>query len=180
MTLLMLSGSSSSSRHSHSAPCIAQSTGPSAVNIRHSVTGSITNEENNNLIERLNGTIRERTKVMRGMKSRPTAVEMLEGWTVHYNYFRPHEGLDNRTPAQSAGVRTDLKSWEDVTEKIDVRTITRNRLFKKRERRLTPSMGEGIQVRQLELAGPIPRRLSARRRAISEGLRPARRARLVK
>ena len=55
-----------------------------------------------------------RTKVMRGFHTAKTAEELLEAWTVHYNYFRPHVSPRRRTPSQAAGIRTDIRNWEDV------------------------------------------------------------------
>jgi transposase InsO family protein len=48
---------------------------------------------NTNLIERFHGTLKSRTKVMRGLKSPETALLILDGWLVYYNFFRPHEAL---------------------------------------------------------------------------------------
>jgi transposase-like protein len=56
----------------------------------------------NNRIERLNGTVRERTKVQRGWKSMKTSIP--EGHRVFYNFLRPHMALDEQTPAQAAGL----------------------------------------------------------------------------
>jgi putative transposase len=104
--------------------------------IKHEVAGSIALSPNNNLIERLNGTIRERTKVMRCMKSRHSTEELLEGWTVHYNYFRPHESLDDHPPAVAAGAKYTLKNWEDVARE-DVRPISGYRSHTERKRAAT-------------------------------------------
>ncbi len=68
---------------------------------------SIREGTNNNIIERLHGTIKERTKVMRGMDTDESAKLLLEGQRIHYNYLRPHMGLDGKTPAEKAGI--DLK-----------------------------------------------------------------------
>ncbi|MFC2001723.1 integrase core domain-containing protein [Chloroflexota bacterium] len=38
-------------------------------------------------------------------------------WLAHYNFFRPHMSLKNRTPAQVAGIRSPLKYWKDITER---------------------------------------------------------------
>lgn len=78
--------------------------------------GALFNIENNtNLIERFQGTIKDRTKVMRGLKSLDTGELITDGWLVHYNYFRPHEGLNDKTPAEVAGVQFPYKNWADVT-----------------------------------------------------------------
>ena len=54
-----------------------------------------------NIIERLQGTVREREKVMRGLKTEGTMI--IEGFRIHYNFARPHEGLNGKTPAEAAG-----------------------------------------------------------------------------
>jgi transposase InsO family protein len=42
---------------------------------------------------------------MRGLKSIKTARQFLDGWLVHYNFFRPHMSLDDKTPAEVAGIK---------------------------------------------------------------------------
>jgi len=66
----------------------------------------IQDRENNNLIERLHGTIRERTKVLRGLKDEETPI--LDGQQIYYNFIRPHMGLAGKTPAQMAGLDLEL------------------------------------------------------------------------
>ena len=73
-------------------------------------------QPNTNLIERMHGTIKGRTKVMRGMQNRETAKLIVEGWLVHYNFFRPHEALGGRTPAQAAGISFPFRNWAEVVE----------------------------------------------------------------
>jgi transposase-like protein len=58
----------------------------------------------NQNIERLNSTMRERLKVMRGLDSEPTAQEILDGERFYYNNIRPHMSLDGMTPGQIAGL----------------------------------------------------------------------------
>ena len=42
---------------------------------------------------------------------------MLKGWFVHYNFVRPHQSLDGRTPAEAAGVNLNMKDgWGDLIE----------------------------------------------------------------
>ena len=69
--------------------------------------------------------------ILRGLHNEKTADELLEGWTVHYNYFRPHGSLRRRTPAHAAGIRTDLQNWEDVA-RLDVRPISHARSQRER------------------------------------------------
>jgi putative transposase len=57
---------------------------------------------NNNRIERLNGTLRERVKVQRGWKTMKTP--LAEGARIQYNFVKPHMALEGQTPAQAAGI----------------------------------------------------------------------------
>lgn len=56
----------------------------------------------NNIVERLNGTLRERQKVTRGLK-KPTG-PLTRGHAAYYNLIRPHASLRGKTPAEAAGV----------------------------------------------------------------------------
>lgn len=57
---------------------------------------------NNNHVERLHGTIRQREKVMRGLKIDETPI--IEGHRLYYNFIKPHESLDGKTPSEEAGI----------------------------------------------------------------------------
>lgn len=35
---------------------------------------------------------------------------------MHYNFFRPHEALGDRTPAEKAGIKFLYKNWMDVVK----------------------------------------------------------------
>ncbi len=71
---------------------------------------------NNNRIEGLNGTLRERVKVQRGWKTMKTP--LAEGARIHYNFVKPHMALENQTPAQVAGVGMNGKNkWMELLEK---------------------------------------------------------------
>jgi transposase-like protein len=60
---------------------------------------------NNNVVERLNGTVRERNKTMRGLKKEDTPIT--RGFQIYYNFVKPHQSLNEKTPAQQANI--DLK-----------------------------------------------------------------------
>lgn len=60
---------------------------------------------NNNLMERLNGEFRDREKVFRGLKK--VNFPAINGLQNYHNYFRPHNGIDNYTPAERAGVKIE-------------------------------------------------------------------------
>ncbi len=57
----------------------------------------------NNKMERMNGEIRDREKVMRGLESKDSPI--LTGYQLFHNYIRPHKALDYKTPAEAAGIQ---------------------------------------------------------------------------
>ena len=71
---------------------------------------------NNNILERLNGTFRERTKVMRSLNSAMDAEDFAAGLQTYYNYIRPHSGINGLTPAQMANIPINLMGnrWETM------------------------------------------------------------------
>ena len=71
--------------------------------------------ETNNIVERMHGTVKDRTRVMRGLKNFESTKSLLEGFTIHYNYVRPHQSLNGKTPAQAA--RTQAPStWKGLID----------------------------------------------------------------
>ena len=87
-------------------------------NVAHIKTDGIAAEVNNNLSERLQGTIKERDKVLRGFKRASTAQDYLGGWKLDYNYFRPHHAIGKRTPASLAKVEAPFNNWQGVAQTI--------------------------------------------------------------
>jgi len=64
---------------------------------------TIQGDRNNNKMERFNGEVRDREKVMRGLKKEDTPI--LKGYQMFHNFIRPHEGLDGKTPAEACGIK---------------------------------------------------------------------------
>ncbi len=52
---------------------------------------------------------------MRGLKSFDSTAQILEGYTVHYNYVRPHQSLKGKTPSQVAGMSAP-NNWKGLIE----------------------------------------------------------------
>lgn len=73
---------------------------PRTKRIRHI---RLQDDHNNNKMERFNGEVRDREKVMRGLKKQNTKI--LTGYQIFHNYLRPHEGLEGKTPAEHQGLR---------------------------------------------------------------------------
>jgi len=80
------------------------------------IRGHLNNDEyfDNNLVERLHGTIRERNKTQRGLKDEYSA--FIRGHQLYYNFIRPHESLYGYTPAEIANINLNLGSnkWENL------------------------------------------------------------------
>jgi len=74
-------------------------------------------EDNTQMIERFHETLKQRTKVMRGLKNIESAHDFISGWLVHYNYLRPHTALDDKTPAEVAGIDYPYENWADIIRK---------------------------------------------------------------
>lgn len=66
--------------------------------------------ENNNRIERMNGTLRERVKIQRGWKTVKTP--LAEGNRIQYNFVKPHMALEDKTPAQAVGI--EARGWSEL------------------------------------------------------------------
>jgi len=128
-------------------------------------------ENNTQLIERFHETLKQRTKVMRGLKNLESAHDFIDGWLVHYNYIRPHTSLNDRTPAEVAGINYPYENWADITrhkpsvpvtiehqprDKVKLPPIQIGRPRKRirisnKKTRITPPMPSITQVRKLRL-----------------------------
>jgi hypothetical protein len=56
----------------------------------------------------MHGSIREREKVMRGIKSMKTPI--FPGNKIYYNFIIPHSALDGETPAETARIGVDVEN----------------------------------------------------------------------
>jgi transposase-like protein len=59
----------------------------------------------NNKMERMNGEIRDRERVMRTLEKPDT--QILKGMQIYHNYVRPHEALKGKTPSEVAGIKVE-------------------------------------------------------------------------
>jgi hypothetical protein len=53
-------------------------------------------------MERMNGEIRDRERVMRTLEKPDSPI--LDGYQIFHNYVRPHMALNGKTPAEEAGI----------------------------------------------------------------------------
>jgi putative transposase len=80
----------------------------------------IRTRETNNIVERLHGTLKDRTKPMRGLKSFESTKLLLEGYSVHYNCVRPHQSLGGKTPAQATRMNVP-NNWKGLIDEATKR-----------------------------------------------------------
>lgn len=78
-----------------------------ALMIQHVRHVRMSGDLNNNKMERFNGEVRDREKIVRGVKK--TDSPLLTGYQIYHNYVRPHMALNNQTPAEKAGIQVKGK-----------------------------------------------------------------------
>jgi transposase-like protein len=83
---------------------------------KQSLDDPFTIENNIHFIERLYASLADRRKVMKALKNEDALQQFADGWLVHYNFFRPHMALNEKTPAEMAGINFPLKNWRNVVE----------------------------------------------------------------
>jgi transposase-like protein len=82
---------------------------------------------NQNAVERLHSTLKDRLKPTRGLKGEETVRTLLEGWVVHYNYVRKHQTI-KKTPAQASGL--NIKSdWHLLIKEATKDSAINNKLM---------------------------------------------------
>ncbi len=75
----------------------------------HFTESHIKNEcSNNNAHERFNGTVRDHLGSIRRFGK--TEFAHITSYAIHYNFVRPHMGLDGATPANAAGITAGAPS----------------------------------------------------------------------
>ena len=96
---------------------------------KHIQSTPFTDVNSTNIIERFQGTLKDRTKIIRGFKNMKTAELLTDAWLVHYNFFKEHESLGNIPPAQRMGIATPVKSWAEVVSPVKVALSTKPTLL---------------------------------------------------
>jgi hypothetical protein len=77
-------------------------------------------------MERFNGEVRDREKVMRGLKKVETPI--LTGYQIFHNYVRPHEALEGQTPAEVCGIKIEGKNkWLTLIQNASSRSNSHQR-----------------------------------------------------
>lgn len=85
---------------------------PRTIHVKHI---HMKGDHNNNKMERMNGELRDREKVMRGIKKMDSPI--FKGLQQYHNFFRDHDALDGKTPAEMANIRIEGRNkWVTVIQ----------------------------------------------------------------
>jgi len=128
--------------------------------------------ESTSQIERFHGTLKDRTKVIRAFRDFETLKQFTDGWLIYYNYFKPHESLEGKTPAEQANIEYDVKNWADLahvpvakqaeirSHQIPVIKIPKSRISLDRafNRRRQPKTIRMVAQHRARIGGGITRR----------------------
>jgi transposase-like protein len=77
----------------------------------------------NNKMERMNGELRDRERVMRTLEKSDTPI--LTGMQIFHNYVRPHEALNGQTPSEAAGITIEGENkWLTLIQNASQRKTT--------------------------------------------------------
>ncbi len=98
---------------------------------KHIQSKPFTDVNSTNIIERFQGTLKDRTKIIRGFKNMTTAELLTDAWLVHYNFFKEHETLGNIPPAIRMG-DTPIKDWAEVISQAKVASPAKLKLASSR------------------------------------------------
>jgi putative transposase len=117
--------------------------------------------ESTSKIERWHGTLKQRTKVMRGLKNIETAIDFTNGYLAYYNYLRPHESLDNKTPAEISGISYPYHNWDDVIRnykpkvKVEITHVERGTLKLRKTQIGRPHKIRTTKSREIDLGAGV-------------------------
>jgi hypothetical protein len=69
----------------------------------------------------------------------------MDGYLVYYNYFKPNEALNGKTPAEAAKVDYQIKNWKDLcqlpfSKRTKIQSYKPLRLASHKLPRISPAM----------------------------------------
>jgi putative transposase len=94
----------------------------------------------NSRLERLNGTVRDREIVMRGLDTAQSTQELMDAMRIHYNFIRPNMAIGGQTPAEAAGINLNLGENK-------VETLMRQAAIHTKEAQAEPLPFKGLGIR---------------------------------
>ena len=115
----------------------------------HVKTKSLKDGFVNRPIERYHNEIREKLKTRRGLGNDESAQDFAELLKIHHNFVKPHQGLDDKTPAETAGIDLDLgkDKYRDLIRQAGTKVNFVNNLGEKRIKKVTiVNEGDSIKI----------------------------------
>ncbi|MFC2069369.1 DDE-type integrase/transposase/recombinase [Chloroflexota bacterium] len=85
---------------------------------QHIQTREFTEDINTPMMKQFHDTIKQRHKAICSFKMIDTAKLIQTGLRIHYNFFRLHTSLTNRTPAKVAQITTPVRNWTEVVSNL--------------------------------------------------------------
>jgi hypothetical protein len=97
-------------------------------------------------VERLNGIVRDRETVARGLDNAKATQEWIDAVRIHYSFIRPHSAIGGQTPAEAAAINLNLG------ENNKVENLMRQAAVRAREAQTEPLVkGLGIRTNKLNI-----------------------------
>jgi putative transposase len=84
----------------------------------HVSTKSIQPGDIAQMVDLYHETYKEWIETMPAVKDLEIFKQFNNGWSVCYNYFKPHPSLNGRTPAEEAKIQYDIKNWSDLIHSV--------------------------------------------------------------
>jgi len=84
------------------------------------------------LISTFNDILDERTRFACALKNQSTLEKFMQGWLVHYNFFKSQFRLGNKTPAQTASINSSYGDWKGLIEGLYVVTVKNEPVTRRR------------------------------------------------
>jgi transposase-like protein len=87
---------------------------------------TIRGHHNNNKMERFNGEVRDREKVMRSLKKVDSPI--LKGYQIYHNHIRTHMGLKGKTPSEACGIKIEGENkWLTLIQNAQIHQTKSNK-----------------------------------------------------
>jgi putative transposase len=65
----------------------------------------------------------DRTRILRGLKKKNTMQLVVDGWAVHYNFFKHHASLNGKTTSEISGSTFRFHNWQEAISGINQNSV---------------------------------------------------------
>ena len=81
------------------------------------IQGSINEPITNNTMERFYRTLKQRFKSIYHLNNQGSAETFIKGFSIYYNLIKPHQTLQNKTPAETSN-KIKTKRWQELIKAV--------------------------------------------------------------